>query len=70
MYKFNSFWIELDFSLTTYERQTYSMLEFVGDIGGLFDGLNYIGIFLVAPIANYAMRMELLTSSFSFVKIF
>ena len=44
------------------------MLEWLGDVGGLFEGLNYIGFFLVAPIANFAMQMELLTSSFSFIK--
>ena len=68
MYKFNSFWTELSPSLTTIERQTYSMLEWLGDVGGLFEGLNGIGFFLVAPIASYAMRMEILTTTFSFAK--
>ena len=68
MYKFNSFWTELSPSLTTIERQTYSMLEWLGDVGGLFEGLNGIGFFLVAPIASYAMRMEILTKTFSFAK--
>ena len=68
MYKFNSFWLELSFSLTTVERQTYSILEWLGDVGGLFEGLNGIGFFLVAPIATYAMRMEILTTTFSFAK--
>ena len=68
MYKFNSFWTELSPSLTTIERQTYSMLEWLGDVGGLFEGLNGIGFFLVAPLATFAMRMELLTSTFSFAK--
>lgn len=65
MYKFNSFWLELSPSLTTIERQTYSMLEWLGDTGGLFEGFNVIGAFIVAPIATYAMRMQLLTLSFS-----
>ena len=68
MYKFNSFWIELSQSLTTVERQTYSVLEFVGDVGGLFEGLSRFGFLFVAPIATFAMRMELLTSTFSFAK--
>ena len=68
MYKFNSFWLELSPSLTTIERKTYSMLEWLGDIGGLFEGLNGIGYFLVAPLAAFAMKMELLTSTFSFAK--
>ena len=68
MYKFHSFWLELSPSLMTIERKTYSMLEWLGDIGGLFEGLTRVGFFLVAPIANFAMKMELLTSIFSFVK--
>ena len=68
MHKFNSFWLEFSPSLTTTERKTYSLLELLGDAGGLFEGLNGIGVFLVAPIANFAMKMELLTSTFSFAK--
>ena len=44
------------------------MLEWLGDIGGLFEGLTRIGVFLGAPIANFAMKMELLISMGSFVK--
>jgi len=33
------------------ERQTYSALEYLGDLGGLFDALGYLGSALVAPIA-------------------
>ena len=68
MYKFNSFWLELSPSLTTIERQTYHMLEWLGDVGGLFEGLSVIGSFLVARIATFAMKMELLTFTFSFAK--
>ena len=68
MYKFHSFWLELSPSLMTIERKTYSMLEWLGDIGGLFEGLTRIGVFLGAPIANFAMKMELLISMGSFVK--
>lgn len=63
-YKFNSFWIELNPSLTTIERQTYSSLDLVGDVGGLVDGLSLICSFLIAPIATYAMKVEILETAF------
>lgn len=54
-YKFNGVWLELSSSLTTIERQTYSLLDWLGDVGGLFEGLNVIGAYILAPIASYAM---------------
>ena len=41
-YKFVSLWFELSQSLITTERKTYSILEWIGDVGGLFDGLMII----------------------------
>ena len=43
------------------ERQTYNLLEWLGDIGGLFDALRYIGIFIVEPFAAYQLKVGLLT---------
>ena len=42
-------------------RQTYSMLDWIGDIGGLYDGLNVIGALLIKPIAYFAMNTKLAT---------
>ena len=53
----------MDTSLTTIERQTYSLLEWVGDVGGLFDGLKLVGTILVAPFAAFAVQTEVLTSA-------
>ena len=39
LYKFNSMWLELDKEHQIIQRQTYSLLEWLGDVGGLFDGL-------------------------------
>ena len=64
MFKINSFWIEHDSSLTTIERQTYSFLDWLGDVGGLLDGLKLFASFLVAPIAAFSMRAELLSAAF------
>lgn len=49
------------------ERQTYSMLEWLGDIGGLFDALRYIGAMLIYPIAAYNLRSKLLGSVFRYI---
>ena len=64
-YKFNSLvlYVSLD-SLVT-ERETYGVLEWMGDLGGLFDALRYLGVFIVSPIASYRLKSELLTSIFN-----
>ena len=49
---------------TFIERETYSLLDWIGDIGGLFDGLCLLASKLIAPIAAYAMRFELLSQTF------
>ena len=46
------------------ERQTYSMLDFLGDIGGLFDGLRYIFQIIIAPIVAFNWKAELLSALF------
>ena len=56
--------IEFARSLTTIERQTYNILEFLGDVGGLFDGLKIIGGFFVAPIATFALKVKLMANGF------
>ena len=61
MYKFNSFYMELKQEKSTLERQTYSLLEWVGDVGGLYDGLSIIGHFLTGPIAVFAVKVDVLS---------
>ena len=65
LFKFDSFYFELSSSMFQYERQTYSALEFVGDIGGLYDGLNQLSRMLLAPIATIALKQKLLGQVFS-----
>ena len=52
------------------ERQTYSALEWLGDIGGLIDGLRLIVLFIVAPLASFTLRVELVSSVFHYLKSF
>ena len=42
------------------ERNTYSLLEWLGDVGGLFDGLVLIAHFSTSPIVVFALKTELL----------
>ena len=62
-YKLSTFWFSLHPSMTTIERQTYSFLDWLGDVGGLLDGLKIIGSILIAPIASFTMKVELLKRS-------
>ena len=63
-YKFSSILIMLGQDLEVTERSTYSLLELLGDIGGLFDSLRILGEFIVAPVAAVALKIQLLTSLF------
>ena len=49
------------------ERQTYNLLEYLGDIGGLFDALRYMGIFILGPFVSFSLQSKLLNSLFRFV---
>ena len=46
------------------ERSTYSSLEWLGDIGGLYDALLFIGKVVVSPIALLSLKAELVTRAF------
>ena len=64
IYKLASLWIEFGQSLTETERQTYSMLDLLGDIGGLFEALRYIGGMIMAPFTAFAMQSRILSTVF------
>ena len=64
MYKYTSIEINLGQDLTVINRTTYSLLEWLGDVGGLFDAFLMIGSFLLGQIPAYALRVELLTQVF------
>ena len=41
--------------VTIIERSTYNFLEWLGDVGGLFDAVIIVGGVLIAPIATIAL---------------
>ena len=51
-YKFASWYIRLNPDLVVVNRETYGFLDWLGDIGGLFDGLRYLFGWIVAPLAS------------------
>ena len=47
-----------------WQRQIYSTLDFLGDLGGLFDALRFIGEMIVSPFKDYAVKVILMVSLF------
>ena len=43
------------------ERQTYNLLELLGDVGGLYDGLRISFANLLAPLVAFAVKIEVVT---------
>ena len=51
-YKFIGVEILLNFDLNSYGRNTYSLLQWFGDLGGLEQALKLIGSLLVSRLAS------------------
>ena len=49
-----------------WNRQTYSSLDWIGDVGGLYDGLRYLFGMIIAPYSSFALQSKLLVSFFKF----
>lgn len=47
-------------------RQTYSLLDFMGDMGGLNDTLSLLGMLIVLPFVSAQIDLEILNSMFMF----
>ena len=46
------------------ERTTYDSLEWLGEIGGLFDAIKLIGAAIAYPVASFALSAELVSHGF------
>ena len=64
-YKYAGVDILLDPDLKLWTRQSYSSLDFLGDLGGLYDALRLIFGIFVAPLASFSLRSSMMTSIFS-----
>ena len=49
-----------------WNRQTYSLLDWLGDLGGLFDALLYICRMLISPLSVYSLKQTILSNMFRF----
>lgn len=58
-YIFTSIYFGQGKDLVTINRKTYSMLDWLGDWGGLLDGLRLVARFLVSPFSALALRARL-----------
>jgi len=63
-YKITGIEIMFSYDIIDYNRQTYSVLEFLGDLGGLYDALYYLGHFIVAHYATRALDTSILSGIF------
>lgn len=65
-YKFTS--VEVNFSLDTQHinRQTYNILDWLGDMGGLLDSLYMITAVIIYPISQFALKTKLLSQLFRY----
>lgn len=61
LYKYASFEVNLNKDLHQTNRQTYSILDLLGDCGGLMDILFAMGDFLINPFSIYAARSTIAT---------
>ena len=67
-YKYTSLEIKMSLDQKNWTRETYSLLHWLGDLGGLLDAMRYIAHVLVLPFANYALKTSLLSSFFRLLK--
>ena len=63
-YKFAS--IEINFTLDqkVWTRQTYSFLDWLGDLGGLYDAIYLMMLVFLSPFTAFTLRVSMLTSFF------
>ena len=59
VFRFNTLWLEMSQDQISIERETYSLLDLLSSIGGLFDGLLLLMRYLMAPVSSFIMRNAL-----------
>ena len=64
IFNYKSMWFNLDAKQNVIERSTYSLLDWLGDVGGLFDGLILMTRWFVSPMVVFALRAKLLSQIF------
>ena len=60
-FKFTSVELNLNKDIDQINRQTYSLLDWLGDAGGLLDALFFIGEAIVEPFSVFALQSKLVS---------
>ena len=55
LYKYLSVEFNMNPDRIVWNRQTYSFLDWLGDLGGLFDALMHLSSPIVAPLSVFAL---------------
>ena len=63
-YKYVSVEWNMDLDEFQWQRSTYSILDWLGDLGGLYDALAGVCRFLLGPTTAYALQSTLMTGIF------
>ena len=63
-YKFTSYEINLSADKKVINRETYSLLDWLGDVGGLIDALRYLCKFIIGPVTSFSLQATLLSKLF------
>ena len=64
LYKFVSLEVNLEQQKLVIMRETYDILSWLGDVGGLTDCLLLIGKFILKPFTSYSLQTFLLSGLF------
>ena len=64
LYKFTSVEVNLEQRKQTINRETYDLLQWLGDLGGLMDALYYILLLILRPFTSFRLSGLLLSSLF------
>ena len=63
-YKFTSLEVNLSLDKLVVNRETYSLLDWLGDLGGLFDALKLLCAFAISPISGFTLKATLMATLF------
>jgi len=59
-----SVWIEISPDIVNHTRSVYSVLDWLGDVGGLYDALNLIARVLLSSITTLIFKLRLFNRLF------
>ena len=54
-YKFTSWELNLSGDKKVINRETYSLLDLLGDVGGLIEALRFFCIFIIGPVSSFSL---------------